>query len=136
MEFIFVLPLMLLLALAVWEYGLVLTAQLVATDAAREGARYAAVVWPANAQTIQDEVVIYLQDDYGNRIGTAAGDVSVTASQIQVNFYDLNGNATSSPSPGDEVQVVVPVQVTIPEPYVPGLASPFTVTGRMSMRLQ
>src|SRR5262249_32658780 len=110
---------------------------LVATNAAREGARYAAAHTTDTTLTTETQSFVwsYLQSGYGNRLNTG-GDITVTSDQVQIQFFDTSGNANATDSPGYRVKVTVPVQATVFTGFVPGLTNPMTVTGVASMQLQ
>lgn len=138
-EFMLVLPLLLGLALGVWEFGRIFDAQLVATNAAREGARKAAVGWSeANlSDAVRDRVMSYLQAGYGARLGDVSGgtcepgyDVCLDPSDITVEFSDGVG------APDSEAVVTVPIKVRVFQNFLPGLADPLTLSGQASMRIQ
>ena len=143
-EFVILFPFLLALAFGVWEFGRILDAQLVATNAAREGARAAArttVLDPAViTQRASDRAWEYLQDGYGGRLGTVSGntcstgDVCLKQNDILVTF--LNDSGTPVPAAlGLQVRVTVPVKVRVFQNFLPGMADGITVTGLASMRL-
>jgi Flp pilus assembly protein TadG len=140
-EFAIVFPLLMVIGMGIWEVGRIADALLVATNAAREGARYAAAhTTDANLTSeTQSFVWSYLQSGYGNRLsngGGNGGDVTVTSNQVQVQFFDTSGNASPTAAPGYQVKVTVPVQAKVFTVLVPGLSNPTTVTGVASMKLQ
>jgi hypothetical protein len=139
-EFTLIFPFLLSLAVAVWEFGHILDALLVVTNAAREGARYAVATTPRDPATfpnqVRDRVMAYLADGYGARIGPG-GDIIVDRNQIRVEFFDDNGNP-GPPLPGYRVVVTVPVQVrVIIQGLAPGLDAPtVSLAGQATMRLE
>jgi Flp pilus assembly protein TadG len=136
-EFMLVLPLMMMIGFGIWEFGRIFDAQLVATNAAREGARYAAAHSLDSTFTsdTQSFTYNYLSAGYGTRLNSG-GDVSITSNQITVQIYDTSGNPSSTPQPQDEVVVTVPVVAKVYTPFVPGLSNQITLTGVATMRLQ
>jgi Flp pilus assembly protein TadG len=150
-EFLLVLPMLFILGAAIWEFGRLLDAQVVATNAAREGARFASLnTLDATLSTdVQGRVMDYLQEAYGSsRVGTsgavgqkcaATTDLCIDPRNIQVTFLDPNGNATAA-APGNRVQVVVPVTADLffAWPGYLGATTPatMTLTGSASMQLE
>lgn len=137
-EFALVFPILMTLGFAVWEFGRLTDALIITTNAAREGARYAAAHGSDSSlvQDTQNDVYAYLQSSFGaNRLG-ANGDIGITASQVAVQFFTPSGAADSGPSPGDQVTVTVPIQATVFTPFVPGLSNSKTLTGVSTMRIQ
>jgi Flp pilus assembly protein TadG len=135
-EFMLILPLMMMIGFGIWEFGRIFDAQLVATNAAREGARWAAAHSNdgSNFQTdTQGFTYNYLSAGYGTRLGN---DVSVKSSDVSVSLYDSGGSSQTSPQPGYEVVVTVPVVAKVYTPFVPGLSNQITLTGVATMRLQ
>lgn len=137
-EFTIIFPFLLSLAVAVWEFGHILDALLVVTNAAREGTRYAVATTPRDPATfpnqVRDRVMAYLADGYGARIGPG-GDIIV--GQIRVEFFDENGNP-GPPLPGYRVVVTVPVQVRVViQGLAPGLDAPtVSLASQATMRLE
>lgn len=142
-EFILVLPILLGLAFAVWEVGRILDAQLVVTNAAREGARYAAVSEFVDVGDVTQRVMLYVQDGYGARLGQfdadgvcTGGDLCVRQSDIDVLFVnDATNVEAPGPGPGLRVHVRVPVTVRAFQTFVPGWTDPMTLEGRANMLL-
>jgi Flp pilus assembly protein TadG len=136
-EFMIVFPMLMVIGFAIWEFGRIEDALLVATNAAREGARYASAHTTDVNLTSETQGFVwsYLQSGYGNRLNNG-GDITVTSSQVQVQFFDPSGNASSVASPGYQVKVTVPVRATVFTPFIPGLTNPMTLTGVASMQLQ
>lgn len=137
-EFVIILPLFLVLAAGAWEYGRILDAQVTLTNAAREGARFAAVhTLDTNLTSeVVARVTADLQSGYGSRMGTGAscsgGDVCFAASDITVTYTPAQG-------PGSTVSVQASVHVTIFASFVPGLGDPsgkYTISALESMVLQ
>lgn len=136
-EFMLIFPMLMILGFAVWEFGRILDAQIIATNAAREGARYAAV-HSTDTNLVNDTqgfVYSYLQSGYGSRMGSN-GDISISQDQIQVGFTSPSGQSESAPGVGDQVTVSVPVQAEVYTPFVPGLTNPATLTAVVTMHLQ
>lgn len=137
-EFILVFPLLLSLAFGVWEFGRIIDALLVATNAAREGARFAVITQTTEVDPIRDRVMDYLKHGYGARLGTLNGgtcedgDLCLNEADIGVVFLDDAG--TPQPAAfGLRIQVTVPVKVRVFQSFLPGLIDPLTITGRESM---
>lgn len=137
-EFALVFPILLTLGFAIWEFGRLTDVLIVTTNAAREGARYAATHGsdPNLAQDTQNDVYAYLQSSFGAARFGGSGDLAITSSQIAVQFFTPTGAADVGPSPGDQVTVTVPIQAKVFTPFVPGLSDPKTLTGVSTMRLQ
>lgn len=146
-EFMIVIPLFLGLAIAVWEFGRIIDAQLVATNAAREGARYVATHYDVVQDDVNDleakarsRVMQYLQDGYGVRLGNVGsefctdGDVCLSNDDIQVAFVDDVGQPVA-PGPGKVMHISVTMKVNVFQTFIPGLADLTTLTGRANMRL-
>jgi Flp pilus assembly protein TadG len=149
-EFLLVLPMLFILGAAIWEFGRLLDAEVVAANAAREGARFAALntTDATLATDVEGRVMDYLQEGYGSsRVGTsgavgqkcAAGDLCIDPRNIQVTFYDAGGNAAVA-APGNRVEVVVPVTADLffAWPGFLGTTTPATITltGSASMQLE
>jgi len=150
LEFMLILPLLFVIVAAVWEYGRVFDAQLVAQNAAREGARFASVntmtYTGCNACLATEttkRVKDYLQSGYGPRlksfVGTLLnpnGDVAITAVTV---CYMNDGAGTTTcgasgvPQPGDRVQVAVQGTVRVFMPFLPGLTDPHTMIASAAM---
>src|SRR5438094_6821082 len=136
-EFAMIFPVLMTLGFAIWEFGRIFDAQLVATNAAREGARYAAAhnfdtSLVADTQTF---TFSYLQSGYGNRL-KAGGDVTITSGQVTVGFFDKSGNSTTTPQPQGKVVVTVPVEAKVFTTFVPGLKDQITLNGSATMLVQ
>lgn len=154
LEFILILPLLLLVVAAVWEYGRVFEAQLVATNAAREGARYASTNGTTTGfdpSEVATRVEDYALTGFGNRLvsipsgqttfnGVALnpnGDVTIDS--ISVCYYNdlVNPNDCLS-TPGQQYRVVVTVQGTVRVfmPFLPGLQDPYHLEASTTMLVQ
>lgn len=123
-EMALLLPVLLLIFLAILEVGRVMDAWVVATNAAREGARYAA--YGESPGMVRSKVNDYLVKGLGGRSDVAlptAGEITVSGA-LGV--------------PGDPVRVVVPVKVRIYTPMAQdlGMADGIAVQGTATMRLQ
>ncbi|HVC34466.1 MAG TPA: TadE/TadG family type IV pilus assembly protein [Chloroflexota bacterium] len=147
LEFLLVLPLLLLIGAAVWEYGRILEVQIIAANAAREGARYGTTHSTDGNATltteIQNRVIADMRFAYGNRLGTGAtctgGDVCFNQTASATNPDILVTFTPSTGGPGSTVSVQATVHVTIFAPFVPGLTDPsgkYTVSDLESMVLQ
>ena len=125
-ELSLVLPTLLFLAAALWEFGRVLDAQVVVSNAAREGARYAALGKTTSA--VQDRVASYLTSGLGGRLDSSTGDVTFVRAQVQVT--NARGFA------GDPVSVFVPATVRFWIPSLIGMPNQVQLSARGTMRLQ
>jgi Flp pilus assembly protein TadG len=149
-EFLLVLPMLFILGAAIWEFGRLLDAQVVATNAAREGARFATLntLDVTLSTDVQGRVMDYLQEGYGaSRVGTVGGagqkcassDLCIDPRTIQVTILDPNGNSAAA-APGNRVEVVVPVTADLffAWPGYLGATTPATITltGSASMQLE
>lgn len=136
-EFLLVLPLILVLVAAVWEWGRLLEAQIVLSDAASAGAQYASSnTFDSNlVSDVQNDVMSGLQIDYGPRLTSQDPTGDVTVEAIQVNFFNDAGQQVSA-APGERVTVTVSIQVRVFVPFVPGLSDPYTMSASESTRLQ
>ena len=136
LEFALVLWVLVLLAAGIWDLGRVYDAWLVATNASREGARWAA----------RGEGLAAVQTRVANYIATGTAgrsDVYFSSGEVTLVLDDGSGD------PGDPVTVTVPVRVElfmanvipavlrISEPCgAGGSATCLKVYGRETMRLQ
>lgn len=114
-EFIFVLPLLLLLVFGMAETGMILNAKITATQAAREGAR-ASVVLPEGSNYVseaQKKVAAYMTN-----IGVASGKYSVVAAK-----------------PSDEALSVTVIYKYTPS-FIPGLPNPLQLESKVIMRIE
>ncbi|MBI2863992.1 MAG: pilus assembly protein [Chloroflexi bacterium] len=118
------LPVLVLIFLAVVEVGRLLDAWVIATNAAREGARYAA--YGESASTVQNKVSAYLSSGTVGR-----GDVILPKS-TDITVVGAQG------TPGGPVQVIVPLWVHTYSTWVGnlGLVDPVLIQGVVTMRLQ
>lgn len=114
LEFVIVLPVLVMVVFGVWEFGRIFDAWLVATNAAREGARYA-VEWRSAdgpfTTYVQGKVMDYVLSGYGSRVNTAGGGVRI--------YPDTDITVTPSASGSGAVTVAVTAHVDIwaPGPY-------------------
>ena len=126
LEFVIVLPVLVMLLFGVWEFGRIFDAWLVSTNAAREGARYGveSILPDGEFQTyVRDKVLAYVASGYGARLNL--GDVQIE--EIQVDRSSTTGPVT--------VKVVAAVDVWAP--VVGPLMTPdgrFRVTAWSTMR--
>lgn len=136
-EFALIFPLLMTLGFAVWEFGRLYDAKIIATNAAREGARYAAAHSSDSnlASETRTFVYNYATSGYGSRLGSS-GDVSLTSASVQVVFISPSGQSGSTAGVDYQVKVTVPVQAKVFTPFVPGLKNPETLTGVATMKLQ
>lgn len=146
LEFILILPLLLIVVAAVWEYGRVFDAELIATNAAREGARFASTNTQNTdlTQQTRNRVVEYLYNGYASRLSSVNGSTSYTYTRgsgstitfnpsgdvaiaaITVAYLDASGASASGPAPEGEVQVMVQGTVRVFMPFLPGLVNSST----------
>jgi Flp pilus assembly protein TadG len=122
-EFIFVLPLLLLMVFGIMEFSIVFSRLQTLSNAAREGARDAIVFRPdcnAGAVTaeVQNTVVTYAAS---GGITVAAGDVSV------------NGACTGSGN-DTTVQVISNYAFQVVDGFAPGIGPSLNITGTSVMR--
>jgi len=121
-ELAFLAPILVLLVGGIIQVGAIVQAGLIASNAAREGARYAAVSDP-NAAT---DALSYLQNTVGNR-----ADISLPA---------LSGITVTEQKPtnpvGSAVTVSVPLTVKISMPVMRNIfGSTYTIIGGATMRV-
>lgn len=102
-EFAILAPLLLLIAAGMIQAGSIVQTAMVVSNAAREGARYAAVSDPNAAQ----HALSYLQDELGSRT-----DVTLPA---------LSSIVVSGSTVGEPVTVTVPVSVSVNLPIMSNL---------------
>ena len=123
MEFAIVGPLLVLLAAGVIQLGSIAQVALVASNAAREGARYAAVA-QGSASVAQNAAL-----DYASTMLSTRSDVTLpAASGIQV--------AVTGSVPGGSVSVTVPVSVSVTTPVMSTLlGSRVSLNGHATMRV-
>jgi len=123
-EFALLTPILVTLLVGILEFGRVLDAWLVVANAAREGARNAAL--GLSAAQVRDEAYNYLARGVGTRT-----DVQLP-SPSEIEVIGAGGR------PGDPVSVRVPLRVWIYTPLVQSLlpANPVPLYGSVTMRLQ
>lgn len=137
-EFMIIFPMLLVLGVAIWEFGRLEESLVIVTNAAREGARYAAAHSTDNSLVVDTQSFVYtnyLTTALGNRLGSK-GDISITSGNITVSFTDPSGNTSTSPAPGDKVTVTVPFTAKVYTPFIPGLSGTTSLTGVATMDLQ
>ncbi|MBI3976628.1 MAG: pilus assembly protein [Chloroflexi bacterium] len=117
-------PMLVTLLAGVLEFGRILDAWVVVSNAARQGGRIAALGEPASE--VQDQVVAYLASSFGART-----DVQLPE-KADVRVVNAQGLT------GDAVTVVVPAYVEVYVPLIKDLilTNPFTVTGKIAMRIE
>lgn len=128
-EFALLAPILFLLLLGLVDFGRVFDAWLVTTNAAREGARYAAIYASQDyldagevQQLTRDKVADYLDSGFGTR-----SDVAYSASNITVNM--------PAKASGQPVTVNVAVQVQIWALLNVFLSNPADIHGQATMRI-
>jgi len=155
-EFVLILPLLLMLGAAIWEYGRIFDAQNVLTDSAREGARFAsanwASYWTSGSNTPGSDFVrgvtaataAYLKNAYGPRLISIPGqtlnpngDISVTSIRVQCESEATGAvvDAAGCASGGIRVVVTVTGTARVFAPFVPGLNSASQISAIERMRL-
>lgn len=130
-EFALILPVLLLMVAGLWEFGRIYDAYLVATNAAREGARWAAL--GEDQAAVQARVGDYLNSGYAGRLST--GELSVGTITMDLLTDPANGYVVAG-APGAPVRVRVPVTVLFYLPGVLGQGNSIGVLGDATMRLQ
>lgn len=156
-EFTLILVMLMVLGAAAWEFGRILEAQIVATNAAREGARYASVnTLDSNlVSKVQDHVVEALTTGYGNRVGKLQSNGSCTGGDVCFQalsepYTPSNGvyptscasdndvcvYFTPSPAIGNSVSIQLTVHVNVYAPFVPGLQTPYSIKALATMQLE
>ncbi len=128
-EFALLAPILFLLLFALVDFGRVFDAWLISTNAAREGARYAAIYasedYLSTAQVQQltkQKAYDYLASGLGTR-----GDVTYALSDISVNM--------PSKTPGQPVTVNVTVRVEIWAMLNMFVSNPADIQGEATMRI-
>lgn len=111
-EFAFILPVLLLLIMGIMEFGFLFNQQISASNAAREGARYAAVHYP------DDD----FSDDQVRAAARNAAPTLADSTPVNINY------AAGSCAPGTDVTVtVLPAQgwligfIPLPAPQITGV---------------
>lgn len=120
-EFALVLPLLLLLLLGIIQFGIIFSSQIAITNAAREGARVAAV--GANNGEIRDRI----NSSIGGHIFLPQledANIVYPASNL------VEGDEVTVTISGVQLKLIVPV----PDVFVPG--SVIMLSGQASMRLE
>ncbi len=153
-EFILILPLLLVVVAAVWEYGRVFDAQLVVTNAAREGARFASTNGSNTninlASQVTNRVEQYAVTGFGNRLKSFEGQTKfngltfnpngdVTIDSVSVCYVnDLIDPTACQPAPGQQLRVIVTVRGTVRVfmPFLPGLSDPYHMSASTTMLMQ
>ena len=140
MEFVLLGPILILLLVAMVDFGRAFDAWVVSTNAAREGARYASIyatkdyLTTAQVQTMsQQKACAYLTAGLGSR-----GDVvKPAANNCTAPDLDIGNVTVSVPSrvPGEPVTVTVTVRVQIWALMSFFLSNEATLTGEATMRI-
>ncbi len=127
-EFVIVFPILLTLVFSIWEAGRILDAWLIVTNAAREGARYAAAT--TDDTTVDTHIVEYLTTSYGSRVSATGGDVTIDG--VTTNLGTFGGCGAPNdiiicrPTVGSgpvTVAITAHVEVFAPTPFA-GLVGP------------
>ena len=128
-EFAILAPIFILLLLALVDFGRVFETWVVATNAAREGARYAAV-YSAEDYVSDTQVVSLSQQKAYDYLVSGIGTRSDAA-------YSLNDVTVSLPArfPGRPVTVNVAIRVQIWALLNIFLSNPVTIQGQATMRI-
>jgi Flp pilus assembly protein TadG len=122
MEAAFTLPILLLIAVGIFEFGRAFQTWQVLTNAAREGARVAVLPNPdpnAAVQRVRD----YMQ--MGQLPNYASATVTITATNVQVG---------ASTSPGSQVRVSYPFSFIVLNPVIQ-LITPGSTTGAQALNM-
>lgn len=116
-ELAFVLPILLLLIMGIFEFGRIMNAYLILTNASREGARSAAVHY-TDAQ-----------------IQSVIQDLTSTLNQSKLTF--AVSPASSGRVSGSTVTLTLDYQINIITPIISNIVpNPYTVTARTVMRVE
>ena len=103
-EFALVVPILVVLLFGIWEFGRLFESQLIVTNAAREGARYAI----EGDSDVQTRVVDYLTAGFGDQ-RWLVGDIS---------SYDVDVARSPTGSGPVTVTVQAGVQIVAPLPWI------------------
>jgi len=114
-EFALMLPVLMLLIIGMMEFGLIINQYMVVTEAAREGARSAAV---------------------GNSNTTIISVTKIAASQIDTSQLTITISPTDTRVRGNSVTVTVGKPVAITTLLSPFFPAGFTVQGVSTMRVE
>lgn len=109
-EFAFLAPILAMLVGGIIEVGNLTQVGMLASNAAREGARYAAV---SDAADVKPAVANYLANALAGRAGG-----NVTVGSVTLNGVDLDTSSPPALTPGTTATVSVPVTVTLGMPIV------------------
>ncbi|HEX6510903.1 MAG TPA: TadE/TadG family type IV pilus assembly protein [Chloroflexota bacterium] len=121
-------PVLALILGGVIEVGGLVQTGMIARNAAREGARYAALLDPCTGQA---KALAYLQ----SAVGTRTDVVLPSTSSILVSDNGTLLTCTSTITPGDPVTVFVPVSVRIGMPVIQSILGPtWSVNAAATMR--
>lgn len=127
-EFALVLPVLLLLVMGVIQFGIIFSAQIALTNAAREGARAAAVGTKITDQTVGGNTILGVKSIVKNAMG-GHKNIIVADGNITMNNPEV-GEAVIVQINNAEITLFVPV----PEVFVPG--QKITLNAKASMRLE
>lgn len=121
-------PILALVLGGVVEVGSLVQTGMIARQAAREGARYAALLDPCTAQT---KALAYLQ----SVVGTRTDVILPAASSIIVSSNGTTLSCASTINPGAPLTVFVPVSVKVGMPVIQSiLGATWTVNAAATMR--
>jgi len=132
-ELALALPVLLLLTAGIWDFGRVYSAYMVATNAAREGARWAAL--GKDEAAVRVRVTEYLGSGYTTSSGAPRGDVP-DAHTIDIDVGTQAADGAGAGQPGAAVCVEAKVPVELFFGGLLDLGGSLTVSGRSTMRLQ
>lgn len=121
-EMALILPIVVLLVFGALDVGRLFNAQIVVTQAAREGARVAAVECTLNATTCANDV--------NTRVNGSLSGLNVADSNVTVS----SGPYVAGAAVTVQVQYTISLVTPVLSRLIPG--SPFTLTGATTMRLE
>src|SRR5438067_9316941 len=122
-EFAMITPVILVFMFVIIDFGIGLNHRVVVTNDAREGARYAAT--GKSVSNVQDYVVAQSEGLVKNK------------SDVQVKFYDVNGDSQIDPGEGVFVKIVYSYKILTPMPsFVPGVPTSYEMNACTEMRLE
>jgi Flp pilus assembly protein TadG len=129
LETAFILPVILLVSVAIFEFGRAYQTWEVVTNAAREGARVA--VLPNSTTTeVQDRVVAYLQA--GQLPGYASATITVSPTTLSIGATTATASTVTVGYPFSFI-VLNPV-ARLMDPSTTNFSAPFTLTASAQMR--
>lgn len=136
-EFVLVLPMLLLFLAGIFDFGMGLYTQMTIVNAAREGARIATI--DPDPSTIPQVVTASVQ---GAATGLSAGNLTVTATCVPIVSTSCDFNSATDSQQGDAVSITVTYPYSWIMPiYIPFLNArlfqgPLTLSSTVQMILQ